>query len=198
MSKTGSASRSGLRTILGFLMGLLTAALLVWGAHSFWDHFPQPQIKREFRTDEQDSEEKLSLRGWNPNQPLWAKPGKEYPSIGNANGPKLHSADQPSDHTGTSAAEDLAGWPNDTPEGEGQSAKELQGLVLLEAGDFPGADQARQKAQELQGIGIAARVISKGVGGFRLRMGPFEDQEELTQTRRTLKTMGLSPQTRPL
>lgn len=82
----------------------------------------------------------------------------------------------------------------DEPEDEGVPEVEADGRYLLQVGSFRSHEQAEQQKASLALLGVTARIEEVDIDSetwHRVRIGPFDELDELNDTRSHLKDHGV-------
>jgi len=197
-------------TFLGFIIGLVLGLGVALAVAVYVTKVPTPfSNKNQPRTNDQDAQETVKNKDWNPNSVFQPKPPAQAPEA-----PVAPPADAAKDKT---ASGDAGKTSADSPKSEprpavtadplGDLAKSKSGLSTPSANDNAAdpfdyviqvgayrtlADADAQKAK-LALMGLDAKVSERDQAGrtvYRVRLGPFADKTAAERIRTRLEGSG--------
>lgn len=191
--RVGAAARARSRqrgaTLLGFMVGLMAGLAIAVVVALFVTRAPVPFVNKTQRSSDRSTEPRNGQPLPDPNLPLQTRP-RETPSTPPAETPGVLAQPPiippapPVAPSGTSVptpAAGSAGAPSDSG-------------YMLQAGAFKAPDDAEGMKARLALLGFEARVMSAEVNGqtvYRVRIGPFAQQEEANRARSRLADGGI-------
>jgi len=185
--------------VLGLIVGLLLGLAVALGVALYITKVPIPFINKvPQRTAEQDLEEALHNKNWNPNAALAGKSAKAASGAVNvaASAPEtVEPVEKPTEKPLEKAADKK-------PESRAAAASSASALAsavadpyvyFVQAGAFVKADDAEQQRAKLAILGFAAKVTEREQSGrtvFRVRLGPMDGREEAEALQRKIESSG--------
>jgi cell division protein FtsN len=152
------------------------------------------------RTAEQDLEEALHNKNWNPNAALAGKAGKAASSPEPVEpAPAPATALKPVEKQTEKPVEKPADKKPENRAAAASSASAMAAAVadpyvyFVQAGAFVKADDAEQQRAKLAILGFAAKVTEREQSGrtvFRVRLGPMDAREEAEALQRKIESSG--------
>jgi cell division protein FtsN len=189
-ARQGSASQGG-RALLGFLTGLIVGLGIAVVVALFVTRAPVPFVNKGNRTAERPVEPRNGAALPEPNAPLRASQTDSGP--GNATAPAAQGNVL---SPGPTASLPGAGAGAGTPPSAAMppDARRDEGGYMLQAGAFRASPDAEGMKARLALLGLEARVIPAEINGqpmYRVRIGPFAQQEEANRARQRLADGGI-------
>ena len=203
---------------LGLIVGVLLGLAVALGVALYIAKVPIPFINKvPLRTAEQDVEEAMRNRNWDPNAPLAGKAGAKVasgvvgaavPAAVPATPPASTPAAEPA-HTAAptttppapKAAEKPAEKPADKTADKKADAKAAAAantaepfIYFVQAGAFVKTEDAEQQRARLAMLGFSAKVLEREQSGrtvLRVRIGPLENREEAEELQRKVEAAGI-------
>jgi cell division protein FtsN len=195
-------------TFLGFIIGLVLGLGVALAVAIYVTKVPTPfSNKNQTRTNDQDVQETVKNKDWNPNGVLQPKAPAEVPAPPAAPTP----ATSPS---GTAANMGMAEAPKTEPRPAvtadplGDLAKAKSGLstpaassasadpfdYVIQVGAYRSSSEADAQKAKLALMGLDAKVSERDQAGrtvFRVRLGPFADKVAAEKIRARLEGNGI-------
>jgi cell division protein FtsN len=199
-SREGSSARSAPArsgqfggALLGFLVGLIVGLGIAVVVALFVTRAPVPFVNKGNRSAERLVVPPEGAALPDPNAPLHSSPRESMPATppptaGASSGPAASGAVLP---PGPSASLPGSSAPSSAMPPD---ARRTEGGFLLQAGAFRASADAEGMKARLALLGLEARVIPAEVNGqpmYRVRIGPFAQQDEANRARERLADGGI-------
>lgn len=213
MSKGQAAQKQRGGFVLGLIVGLLMGLAVALGVALYITKVPVPFINKvPQRTAEQDAEEAVRNKNWDPNAPLAGKAGAKAAS-GVVSGLPQVAAPAPVVLAPPVAVPDSTVSPAPAPapaakpvekvaekkpdaKAAAASAAAAAGdpyLYFIQAGAYTKTDDAEQQRAKLAMLGFSAKVMEREQSGrtvFRVRLGPLDNRDEAEGVQRKIEAAG--------
>lgn len=195
-------------TFLGFIIGLVLGLGVALAVAIYVTKVPTPfSNKNQTRTNDQDVQETVKNKDWNPNGVLQPKAPAEVPAPPAA----PTAATSPSGtaaNMGTAEAPKTEPRPAVTADPLGDLAKAKSGLstpaassasadpfdYVIQVGAYRTSNEADTQKAKLAMMGLDAKVSERDQAGrtvFRVRLGPFADKAAAEKIRTRLEGNGI-------
>ncbi len=195
--------------VLGLIVGLLLGLAVALGVALYITKVPIPFINKvPQRTAEQDLEEALHNKNWNPNAALAGKSAKAasgavsiaasapepvelVPAVAPALKPFEKPAEKPTEKLGEKKPDSRAAAAS-SPSALASAVADPY-VYFVQAGAYVKADDAEQQRAKLAMLGFSAKVSEREQSGrtvFRVRLGPMDGREEAEALQRKIESSG--------
>ncbi|WP_077034303.1 SPOR domain-containing protein [Pelomonas sp. KK5] len=215
--KKGSGSSNNKRQeqrggfVLGLIVGLLLGLAVALGVALYITKVPVPFINKvPQRTAEQDAEEALRNKNWDPNAPLASKSGAKAAS-GTVGGTAVPAPAPADNAVAPATAPPVAAAPAAPAASKADATKKPADKALaaasaamsggndpyvyfVQAGAYTQAEDAEQQRAKLAMQGFAAKVLEREQAGrtvYRVRMGPLDGRAEAEDLQRKVEAAGV-------
>ena len=219
-SSSSSNKKQGQRGgfVLGLIVGVLLGLAVSLAVALYIAKVPIPFINKvPLRTAEQDVEEALRNKNWDPNAPLAGKAGAKVASgvvggAANSTSPSSASsavAPVPA-ATASSPASTAVTPPHKAVEKPAEKAAEKKAepkaaasaaaatadpfMYFVQAGAYVKTEDAEQQRARLAMLGFSAKVLEREQSGrtvMRVRIGPLDNREEAEELQRKVEAAGI-------
>ncbi|WP_310383987.1 SPOR domain-containing protein [Roseateles sp.] len=221
-SSSSSNNKQGQRGgfVLGLIVGVLLGLAVALGVALYIAKVPIPFINKvPLRTAEQDVEEAMRNKNWDPNAPLAGKAGAKVASgvVGSAPAPAAAPAAEPTPTAAPATAapaavasaptpkvaDKAADKPSDKAADKKADAKAAAAaaantaepfIYFVQAGAFVKTEDAEQQRARLAMLGFSAKVLEREQSGrtvLRVRIGPLENRDEAEELQRKVEAAGI-------
>lgn len=200
MSKGQAAQQQRGGFVLGLIVGLLLGLAVALGVALYITKVPIPFVNKvPQRTAEQDAEEAVRNKDWDPNAPLAGKAGAKAASgvVSPPPAPAVAPVATPAAQASAvaTAPAPAASKPADKVAAE---AKKPDGkadpyIYFVQAGAYTRAEDADQQRAKLAMLGFIAKVAEREQSGrtvFRVRVGPMEVRDEAETLQHKIEAAG--------